>query len=407
MEFMVCKDKIRDKGGVIIGYVLQDLRGNNIRIKADELKTLIILRKIKCLNLKIAADHRLIDRAYSEARICNEGNIKAVVTKIRMLHKAGIEFIYRNALYISEENGIILKEVFIGSGIFEIPEFVTGFFGTRTQENKVFKECRNIKLFNKSSASDFNSLFYDCMHLENADLSSCDFSNVTDMGSLFDMCMGLKTVKINGSTLQNVKTMERAFNNCFDLSIVDFGNTDISSLENTSDMFYSCMSLLEVKANIVRAGRKPILSERMFKCCVKLGVINIDVPNGLKLKNLQSMFSDCTSLSYIDLSKVDTSDNKYLLHTFTNCIAIEKIELGKMTASKVEIMSEAFSNCKRLRKLDLSYFDTKDGVNMTKMFDKCSKLVVKVTKKFMKDKNITYEMYRRGRVKFIDIEEKE
>jgi hypothetical protein len=58
---VTCVSKYRDKHNNIIGYTLEDEKGDKRDIEAKELKQLMINRQIQVENLKLTIDNKLID----------------------------------------------------------------------------------------------------------------------------------------------------------------------------------------------------------------------------------------------------------------------------------------------------------------------------------------------------------
>ena len=54
-------EKHRDKNGIILGYTLQDTKGNLRQFSSNQLKQLIRLKKVEVVNLTLTSDNRLVD----------------------------------------------------------------------------------------------------------------------------------------------------------------------------------------------------------------------------------------------------------------------------------------------------------------------------------------------------------
>ena len=59
---ILCKaiDKIKDKKGITVGYVLADTNGKKVRVNSKDIKKSIKEGKIEVSNLKITSDGRLM-----------------------------------------------------------------------------------------------------------------------------------------------------------------------------------------------------------------------------------------------------------------------------------------------------------------------------------------------------------
>lgn len=56
-----CIAKLRDKNNVIYGYTLQDEQGNQMNVNPDALKNAIKANQVKCINLTLTSNNRLVD----------------------------------------------------------------------------------------------------------------------------------------------------------------------------------------------------------------------------------------------------------------------------------------------------------------------------------------------------------
>ena len=63
------------------------------------------------------------------------------------------------------------------------------------KECKKLKEIKGINQFITKNVTKMNKLFYECINLENLDLSNFDTSNVTDMAGMFYKCNKIKEIK--------------------------------------------------------------------------------------------------------------------------------------------------------------------------------------------------------------------
>ena len=101
-----CLNKLRDKNNKIYGYTIQDEVGNQRTVKADALKNAIRVGQVKCINLHLTDNNRLIDCLSPEVmdRADIERRIKPAdkkPTKTKVVSKADIPNIF----------GISLKSV--------------------------------------------------------------------------------------------------------------------------------------------------------------------------------------------------------------------------------------------------------------------------------------------------------
>ena len=120
-----CLSKIRNNAGIIVGYNIQDIsNGDTKSVTPEELKCAIRNNKVCCINLQLTKDNRIVDK---------KDNLEKAITKSRVV--SGIrEIEYENATYVIQGGRVLLKEVHIISGEFEIPGFVDGIMYRDTNE---------------------------------------------------------------------------------------------------------------------------------------------------------------------------------------------------------------------------------------------------------------------------------
>lgn len=79
MIWCKCIQKIRDNNGIIVKYEIADLNGEHRIVSKDALKSAIVNNQISVVNLKLAKDGKLMDRATEEqAKLMKKLNIGTV-----------------------------------------------------------------------------------------------------------------------------------------------------------------------------------------------------------------------------------------------------------------------------------------------------------------------------------------
>ena len=79
MLWCKCIQKIRDNNGVIVEYEIADLNGEHRVVLKDALKNAIVNKQVSVVNLKLAKDGKLMDRATEEqAQLMKELNLGTV-----------------------------------------------------------------------------------------------------------------------------------------------------------------------------------------------------------------------------------------------------------------------------------------------------------------------------------------
>ena len=276
-----------------------------------------------------------------------------------------------------------VKQVVVGSGITEIPEY--GFL-THTNLESVtlgsdvvtigygaFEGCTNlvsINLENVTSVGDrafefcksltaanlspnattigFNA-FFECNSLTTVSvgkvssigttafgrcyaLTSIDLSYVTFMDyQAFDDCTSLETVTL-GSGLKEIK--QNTFNGCTSLTTINLGNIETIG--------YNAFDGCEALTNVDLSKAKTIGSSA-FQRCYGITTLNLS-----KLESVEnSAFSECKNLVSVTLGDSCTSIGN---RAFYNCRLLESIN----TENVVTVEDDAFLMCDALKSVDLS-----------------------------------------------------
>lgn len=239
----------------------------------------------------------------------NRRNLKRAVLGLPAEH----EFEYNNAKYHWGHDRIFLKEVMLKDGIgeFEIPEFVTDIYRGHSYSpyRSPFRSCRSIKVINRSKIEDMGYLFYDCIKLEELDLSCFDTSKVFIMKGMFRECTHLAKLRLNSFDTSQVIDMAGMFSGCVSLLNLDLSSFDTSNVENTQGMFDSCMSLTSLDLSSFTAPRLCNATE-MFRNCTELRSIDLssfDTSKSIFTLKSSAMFSGCDNLSELRADEIITN----------------------------------------------------------------------------------------------------
>ena len=112
--------------------------------------------------------------------------------------------------------------------------------------------------FHTDEAESMQSMFRDCVRLEELDLSGWNTSNVKSMNAMFAGCSGLKKLDLSPFDTSSVTNMASMFSGCTNLESVDVGHFDTSKVVNMEAMFRWCNALREVdvsKWNVSRVQK--------------------------------------------------------------------------------------------------------------------------------------------------------
>ena len=225
-----------------------------------------------------------------------------------------------------------VKQVIVGSGITEIPEY--GLQGLKNLESVTlgsdvvtigygaFEGCTNLVSINLENVTSVGGRAFEfCKSLTAANLSP----NATTIGfSAFFECNSLTTVSVG--KVSSIGTT--AFGRCYALTSIDLSYVTFMDYQAFSD----CTSLETVTLG---SGLTEI-KQNTFNGCKSLTTIN--------LGNIEtigySAFDGCEALTNVDLSKAKTIGSS----AFQKCYGITSLNISKLES----VENSAFSECKNL-----------------------------------------------------------
>ena len=111
--------------------------------------------------------------------------------------------------------------------------------------------------------------FYHMSHLESADISKLDTSNVTSMSYMFGQCNALTALDLSSFDTRNVTDLSKMFYFCFRLTALDLSSFDTRNVTDLSGMLYACGSLTALDLSSFDTRNVTDLSG-MFWSCSKL-----------------------------------------------------------------------------------------------------------------------------------------
>ena len=134
----------------------------------------------------------------------------------------------------------ITKAVFAPSFAEARPTTCAYWFGSC----KKLRNIEGIEFLNTEKVKDMRGMFYECICLENLDLSKFDTKNVTNMRNMFYNCQKLKTLDLSSFETDMVTNMESMFYNCILLNTLKLTNKfNTQKVEDMCSMFNSCKEL--------------------------------------------------------------------------------------------------------------------------------------------------------------------
>ena len=238
----------------------------------------------------------------------------------------------------------ITKAVFAPSFAEARPTTCAYWFGSC----KKLKNIEGIEFLNTEKVKDMRGMFYECICLENLDLSKFDTKNVTNMRNMFYNCQKLKTLDLSSFETDMVTNMESMFYNCILLNTLKLTNK--FNTQNVEDM---CS---------------------MFNSCKELKTINLSGFDTQNVEDMRYMFNLCKSLESLDLSNFNTQKVTLMDNMFNQCLQLTSLDLSNFDTQKVTKMNNMFYYCTGLKTVDISNFNTQAVKNMDSMFGYCTNL---------------------------------
>ncbi len=238
----------------------------------------------------------------------------------------------------------ITKAVFAPSFAEARPTTCAYWFGSC----KKLRNIEGIEFLNTEKVKDMRGMFYECICLENLDLSKFDTKNVTNMRNMFYNCQKLKTLDLSSFETDMVTNMESMFYNCILLNTLKLTNKF-----NTQKVEDMCS---------------------MFNSCKELKTINLSGFDTQNVENMSYMFNFCKSLESLDLSNFNTQKVTLMDNMFNQCLQLTSLDLSNFDTPKVTDMSNMFFYCTGLKTIDISNFNTQAVKDMESMFRYCTNL---------------------------------
>lgn len=141
-----------------------------------------------------------------------------------------------------------------GSGILIIAGNGFGKIIANENSSSLFDDFQNIltivnlPLLDTSNVNTMSNMFYNCINLQELDLSNFDTSQVLNMNYMFSECKSLQSLDLSTFDFSLVETTSAMFRNCVLLSTIGFNysKTDGDQMLNCTDMSYmfaDCESL--------------------------------------------------------------------------------------------------------------------------------------------------------------------
>ena len=265
----------------------------------------------------------------------------------------------------------ITKAVFAPSFAEARPTTCAYWFGSC----KKLKNIEGIEFLNTEKVKDMRGMFYECICLENLDLSKFDTKNVTNMRNMFYNCQKLKTLDLSSFETDMVTNMESMFYNCILLNTLKLTNKfNTQKVEDMCSMFNSCKELKTINLSGFDTQNVEDMS-KMFNLCKSLESLDLSNFNTLKVTLMDKMFNECLQLTSLDLSNFDTQKVTKMNNMFYYCTGLKTVDISNFNTQAVKNMDSMFRYCTNLATIYVGEnFVTTNASSSNNMFDNCQLL---------------------------------
>ena len=265
----------------------------------------------------------------------------------------------------------ITKAVFAPSFAEARPTTCAYWFGSC----KKLKNIEGIEFLNTEKVKDMRGMFYECICLENLDLSKFDTKKVTNMRNMFYNCQKLKTLDLSSFETDMVTNMESMFYNCILLNTLKLTNKfNTQKVEDMCSMFNSCKELKTINLSGFDTQNVEDMSY-MFNLCKSLESLDLSNFNTLKVTLMDNMFNQCLQLTSLDLSNFDTQKVTKMNNMFYYCTGLKTVDISNFNTQAVKNMDSMFGYCTNLATIYVGEnFVTTNAISSNNMFDNCQLL---------------------------------
>ena len=265
----------------------------------------------------------------------------------------------------------ITKAVFAPSFAEARPTTCAYWFGSC----KKLKNIEGIEFLNTEKVKDMRGMFYECICLENLDLSKFDTKKVTNMRNMFYNCQKLKTLDLSSFETDMVTNMESMFYNCILLNTLKLTNKfNTQKVEDMCSMFNSCKELKTINLSGFDTQNVEDMS-KMFNLCKSLESLDLSNFNTLKVTLMDNMFNQCLQLTSLDLSNFDTQKVTNMSNMFFYCTGLKTVDISNFNTQAVRNMDSMFGYCTNLATIYVGdNFVTTNASSSNNMFNNCQLL---------------------------------
>ena len=287
----------------------------------------------------------------------------------------------------------ITKAVFAPSFAEARPTTCAYWFGSC----KKLKNIEGIEFLNTEKVKDMRGMFYECICLENLDLSKFDTKNVTNMRNMFYNCQKLKTLDLSSFETDMVTNMESMFYNCILLNTLKLTNKfNTQKVKDMCSMFNSCKELKTINLSGFDTQNGEDM-RYMFYLCKSLESLDLSNFNTQKVTLMDNMFNQCLQLTSLDLSNFDTQKVTKMNNMFYYCTGLKTVDISNFNTQAVKDMSSMFGYCTNLATIYVGEnFETTNARYSNNMFYNCPLLKGALPKYNENKTNRTFANYKKG-----------
>ena len=287
----------------------------------------------------------------------------------------------------------ITKAVFAPSFAEARPTTCAYWFGSC----KKLKNIEGIEFLNTEEVKNMGGMFYECICLENLDLSKFDTKKVTYMRNMFYNCQKLKTLDLSSFETDMVTNMESMFYNCILLNTLKLTNKfNTQKVKDMCSMFNSCKELKTINLSGFDTQNVEDMSY-MFNLCKSLESLDLSNFNTLKVTLMNNMFNQCLQLTSLDLSNFDTPKVTKMNNMFYYCTGLKTIDISNFNTQAVKDMNSMFGYCTNLTTIYVGEnFVTTNTRSSNNMFYNCQLLKGALPEYKANKTNHTYANYKTG-----------
>ena len=355
MDKYRCILRVKDKNGGIVGYRLEDSKGNEVYVESKLLKNSIKSKRVIVSNLMLTSDDRLIvvkDRWDQDST-----KIKYIFRRMKSLGckiDIGHDAVNRSEYYIGHINNgkhIVYipddVESIVYSGINQLNSLISDLNGTviihggrgLTDTSRMFNGCKaseiDIRKLDTSNVTNMSSMFED-INVSKLDISGLVTDNVKDMSNMFAICKAGAVIWCKFNT-GNVMKMPYMFYRS-SVGDIDLSNIDTSNVRDMRWMFGECESHRIKLSNI--STEKVINMRSMFYSC-KLDELDLSSFNTSNVVNMSSMFQDCEIAGDLDISNFEMGQIKDVNRMF-DTFRSRRLNLGAFDVNHIEDVPHKF-----------------------------------------------------------------